>query len=155
MQGKAIYGIDADAKGHSYVFAASDRLDSEYDRIRSVHDGSFQYVYNFFPDLPRYMDIAYRKMQPSMRDILRLREAGKLNAIQARWFEPKGTDEEFYDVKMIPINCMIFLKIRNMQLRWSDSEKVFKEWQQQVADLGAFKRKNWLQRCGMGSSRLQ
>ncbi|MFN6320187.1 MAG: sulfatase-like hydrolase/transferase [Bacteroidota bacterium] len=141
MQGKAIYGIDADPKGHPYVFAASDRLDSEYDRIRSVHDGSFQYVYNFFPDLPRYMDIAYRKMQPTMRDILRLREAGKLNAIQARWFEPKGTDEEFYDVKNDPYQLHDLSKDPQYASQVERFRKVFKEWQQQVADLGGIQEK--------------
>ncbi len=141
MQGKAIYGNYAEAKGHQYVFAASDRLDSEYDRIRSVHDGSFQYVYNFFPDLPRYMDIAYRKMQPSMRDILRLRDAGKLNAIQSRWFEPKGTDEEFYDVKNDPYQLRDLSKNPKYAAQMERFRKVFKEWQQQVTDLGGIQEK--------------
>ena len=141
MQGKAIYGNYAEAKGHQYVFAASDRLDSDYDRIRSVHDGSFQYVYNFFPDLLRYMDIAYRKMQPSMRDILRLRDAGKLNAIQSRWFEPKGTDEEFYDVKNDPYQLHDLSKNPQYAAQMERFRKVFKEWQQQVTDMGGIQEK--------------
>lgn len=141
MQGKAIYGNYAEAKGHQYVFAASDRLDSEYDRIRSVHDGSFQYVYNFFPDLPRYVDIAYRKMQSSMRDILRLRDAGKLNAIQSRWFEPKGTDEEFYDVKNDPYQLHDLSKNPQYAAQMERFKKVFKEWQQQVTDMGGIQEK--------------
>jgi arylsulfatase A-like enzyme len=102
MQGKAFLGAYTDNKPHGYVFAARDRLDSHYDRVRSVHDGQVQYIVNFNPELPRYMDLEYRKQQPSMRDILRLKDAGQLNATVMRWFEPKGTTEELYDVLADP-----------------------------------------------------
>jgi len=87
------------------------------------------------------MDIAYRKMQPSMRDILRLRDAGKLNAIQSRWFEPKGTDEEFYDVKNDPYQLHDLSKNPQYAGKMERFRKVFKEWQQQVTDLGGIQEK--------------
>jgi len=137
MHGKAIYGKYADANGHEYVFAARDRLDSEYDRVRSVHDGRFQYVYNFFPGLSRYMDLAYRKQQPSMREILRLKDEGKLTATQARWFEPKGSVEEFYDVKNDPYQLHDLSDDPKYQTELERFRKVFREHQQKIPDMGS------------------
>jgi len=80
------------------VFGARDRLDSEYDRVRTVHDGRYQYVRNFYPDRPLYMDIAYRKQQPMMAELLQLRDAGKLNPTQMRWFQTTKPVDELYDL---------------------------------------------------------
>lgn len=144
MQGKAIYGKYADVKGHDYVFAARDRLDSEYDRVRSVHDGRFQYVYNFYPELPRYMDLEYRKQQPSMREILRRRDAGTLDAVQMRWFEAKGSAEELYDVQKDPYQLHDLSKDPQYVSTLEKFRNVFKAWQQDVPDMGAIAEKKMI-----------
>ena len=141
MQGKAIYGQYASSKGHDYVFAARDRMDSEYDRVRSVHDGRFQDVYNYFPDRPRYMDLEYRKQQASMRDILRLRDQGKLSAVQMRWFQPKVTVEEFYDVKNDPYQLNDLSKDPRYANELSRFRSVYQEWQKNNPDMGATEEK--------------
>jgi N-sulfoglucosamine sulfohydrolase len=152
MQGKAIYGKYADAKGHDYVFAARDRMDSEYDRVRSVHDGRFQYIYNYFPDRPRYMDLEYRKQQASMRDILRLRDQGKLNATQMRWFEPKGTVEEFYDVKNDPYQLNDLSKDPRYANEINRFRSVYQEWQKIIPDMGATEEKKLIAQMWNGKS---
>jgi arylsulfatase A-like enzyme len=152
MQGKAIYGKYADANGHEYVFAARDRLDSEYDRVRSVHDGRFQYVYNFFPGLSRYMDLAYRKQQPSMREILRLKDEGKLTSTQARWFEPKGSVEEFYDVKNDPYQLHDLSDDPKYQTELERFRKVFREHQQKIPDMGSVPEKKMIADMWNGQS---
>jgi len=152
MQGKAIYGKYADAKGHAFVFAARDRMDSEYDRVRSVHDGQFQYVYNFFPGLPRYMDLEYRKEQPSMREILRFRDAGKLNATQMRWFQPKGSVEEFYDVKNDPYQLNDLSKDPRYAAELDRFRNVFREWQKAVPDMGSIPEKKMIADMWNGQS---
>jgi N-sulfoglucosamine sulfohydrolase len=136
IQGKAFLGPYATTKGHSFVFAARDRLDSEYDRVRSVSDGRFQYVRNFYPDQPRYMNVAYRTQQASMREILRLREAGKLNAEQMIWFNPTKPKEEFYDVSKDPHqlhNLAYNPKYAKQLVRFRE---VFENWQKNVIDYG-------------------
>ncbi|MEY3947006.1 MAG: hypothetical protein RJB03_1712 [Bacteroidota bacterium] len=152
MQGKAIYGLHAAAKGHDYVFAARDRMDSHYDRVRSVHDGRFQYVYNYYPELPRYMDLEYRKQQASMRDILRLRDQGKLNAVQMQWFAPKGTAEEFFDVKNDPYQLNDLSKDPRYANELSRFRSVYQEWQKTVSDLGATEEKKLIAQMWNGQS---
>ncbi|MGA0556108.1 sulfatase-like hydrolase/transferase [Larkinella sp. VNQ87] len=102
MQGRAFLGKFAEKKPRSYVFAARDRLDSEYDRVRTVHDGRYQYIRNFYPDRPLYMDIAFRKQQPMMAEMLQMRDEGKLNAVQMNWFRPTKPAEELYDLQTDP-----------------------------------------------------
>ncbi|GAB2583099.1 sulfatase-like hydrolase/transferase [Spirosoma areae] len=102
MQGRAFLGKYAVKKPRQYVFAARDRLDEVYDRVRSVHDGRYQYIRNFYPDRPLYMDIAYRKQQPMMAEMLRLRDEGKLTAVQMNWFRQTKPAEELYDIQTDP-----------------------------------------------------
>ena len=39
-------------KERKYVFAARDRMDETFDRIRAVRDKRFKYIRNFYPELP-------------------------------------------------------------------------------------------------------
>lgn len=141
MQGLALLGPYAAKHPREYVFAARDRLDSHYDRVRSVHDGRYQYLYNFHPELPYYMDLAYRRQQPSMRDILRLRDAGKLNAVQMRWFGKKVGVEELYDVKADPYQLHDLSGDPAHAAVLERMRKAFRQWQSEVPDLGAIPEK--------------
>ena len=101
LQGKAFLGPLADGVKNKYVFAARDRMANKYDRVRSVTDGTFRYVYNFNPELPKYQDLAYRNQIPSMAEILAMRDAGKIdNPYLLDWFEaPKPQEELYYTAK--------------------------------------------------------
>jgi len=146
MQGKAFLGTYTDNKPHEYVFAARDRLDSEYDRVRSAHDGQVQYIVNFQPELPRYVDVAYRKQQASMRDILRLKDAGQLNATVMRWFEPKGTTEELYDVLADPHQLHDLAHDPKYAEILDHFRSAFRKWQTDVTDLGSVPEKELIQK---------
>ncbi len=136
MQGKAFLGTYMASKAHKYVFAARDRMDSEYDRVRSVHDGRFQYIYNFFPERPRYQNVSFRTAQAGMREILRLNDAGQLNDIQAQWFQNKP-QEEFYDVKSDPHQLNNLINDPTLRPKIEAFRQAFKTWQSEVPDLGA------------------
>jgi arylsulfatase A-like enzyme/lysophospholipase L1-like esterase len=142
MQGKAFLGTYTDNKPHEYVFAARDRLDSEYDRVRSAHDGQVQYIVNFQPELPRYVDVAYRKQQASMREILRLRDAGKLSPTVMRWFETKGTTEELYDVIADPHQLHDLAHDPKYAEILDHFRSAFRKWQTAVPDMGAVAEKD-------------
>jgi len=97
MHGRAFLGEHKAEKGRDLIFAARDRLDSEYDRVRSVMDGRYQYIRNFRPQKPLYMDIQYRKSIPTMRMLLEMREKDELNEEQSFWFKETKPEEELYD----------------------------------------------------------
>ena len=92
---------DFEAPPHPYIFGSADRFDEFSDRIRMVRDSGFLYVRNYFPELPKYKDVAYRKKIPMMLPMLELEKQGQLNAVQHSWFETK-TAEELYFIPTDP-----------------------------------------------------
>ncbi len=102
MEGYAFMG-NQDKVKRKYIYASSDRFDEYTDRIRAVRNNRFLYLKNYFPQLPKYKDISYRKKIPMMPVFLNLKEKGKLNDTQNIWFGTK-TDEELYDCTNDPYN---------------------------------------------------
>lgn len=86
-----------DAKPRAYVFGTSDRFDEFSDRIRSVRTDKYLYIKNYYPNLPKYKDVGYRKSMPMMLNILELRDENKLDDYQKSWFGTK-VNEELYDI---------------------------------------------------------
>lgn len=102
MEGKAFLG-EHEAKPRDYVFGSSDRFDEYTDRIRSVRNKRFLYLRNYYPELPKYKDVSYRKNIPMMNNMLELKNNRALNEIQQIWFGNK-TNEELYDCEKDPYN---------------------------------------------------
>jgi arylsulfatase A-like enzyme len=102
MQGRAFLGSQKSVVPRKYVFAARDRMDSEYDMVRAVRDKRYEYIRNFHPELPYIQDIEYRKQMDLMQELLRFEKEGKLNAVQQLWFRKTKPAEELYDVKSDP-----------------------------------------------------
>lgn len=101
----------------SYVFGARDRMDEQYDRVRVVRDKRYKYVRNYQPEKPHYQAIAYRKQMPLMKEILRLRDAGQLTGIPARWFRTKAP-EELYDTDPYELKNVIDDPAYGAQRTW-------------------------------------
>jgi hypothetical protein len=150
MQGRAFLGPHADPRPRRYAFAARDRLDSHHDRVRSVHDGRYQYLRNEYPDRPYYMDLAYRRQQPSMREILRLRDAGRLAPHHQRWFLPKGRAEELYDVVADPWQLLDLSTDPAYAAVVRRMRAAFEAWQREVPDLGAIPEKELVRQMWAG-----
>ncbi|HMP28981.1 MAG TPA: sulfatase, partial [Saprospiraceae bacterium] len=52
MDGQPFMGKYKAKSNRNYVFGARDRLDSEYDRVRSIMNKDFQFIMNFYPEKP-------------------------------------------------------------------------------------------------------
>lgn len=141
MHGKPFLGKYSTNEGNKYIFAARDRLDSEYDRVRCASDGNFQYIRNFYPEKPLYMDIEFRKQQASMREILRLRDEGKLNETQMIWFKSTKPKEEFYDLKKDPFQLNNLINNQDYKIKIESFRSVFSTWQNQIQDYGMIEEK--------------
>jgi len=102
IEGKAFLGTQQTAP-RKYVFGSSDRFDEFTDRIRSVRNKRFLYLRNYYPELPKYKDVSYRKNIPMMASFFKLKKEGKLNKTQQIWFGTKTT-EELYDCVNDPYN---------------------------------------------------
>lgn len=63
IQGQAFLGKQKSRQKRQYIYAARDRMDTEYDRVRALSDGRFKYLKNYMPEKPYYQDIQYRLSQ--------------------------------------------------------------------------------------------
>jgi arylsulfatase A-like enzyme len=102
FQGRAIAG-PARKAGPEFTFSFRDRMDERYDMARSVTDGRFRYIRNYYPSQPWGQHLEYLWRQPSMKEWAGLFAAGKLNAAQRAFFENKPT-EELFDCAADPDN---------------------------------------------------
>lgn len=152
MDGQAFLGPFTAKKERQMVFAARDRMDSEYDRSRSVLYKEFQYVRNFYPERPRYQNIEYRKQQPGMAEILRLKEAGALQGSQILWFEPNKPDEELYDWGKDPFQLNNLAAQPQYQKVLKKLRKAMAQWLENTRDLGAIPEKELVKQMWNGGS---
>lgn len=112
-----------EAKPRAFVYGTSDRFDEFSDRIRSVRTEKYLYIKNYYPNLPKYKDVGYRKSMPMMLNMLELRDENKLDDYQKSWFETK-VNEELYDVVNDPFS------ISNLATK-PEYTKVLKEMREQ------------------------
>lgn len=101
VQGRVIVGPRA-GPAPDYVFAARDRMDIEYDMMRSARDPRFLYIRNFQPELPYAGLIPYRDQSAIMQEWLRLHAEGELSGAPALWMQDRRPAEELYDTEADP-----------------------------------------------------
>jgi arylsulfatase A-like enzyme len=140
MQGQAFLGTQKVKTPRKYVFAARDRMDTEYDRVRMVRDGRYRYLYNYMPDQPYYQKIEYRLSIPMMQEILKLKEEGKLNAAQMSWFKTKPV-EELYDVEVDPFELNNLADDPKYKAKLLELRTAFQKWTKAVGDMGSMPEK--------------
>lgn len=133
MQGQAFLGKYKASRSRQYVFAARDRMDTEYDRVRMVRDNRFRYLYNHMPDKPYYQDIAFRLDIPMMQEILDMKTKGTLPAATAAWFNTKPV-EELYDVEKDPWEMHNLANDPAYKTKLEELRGVFKAWMSKVGD---------------------
>jgi hypothetical protein len=77
-------------------------MDQQTDCRRAVRDKNYKYIRNYMPEIGAYLDISFRLAMPTMREMIRLRDEGKLNEDQMYWFRTKKEIEELYDLEKDP-----------------------------------------------------
>jgi arylsulfatase A-like enzyme len=102
MHGWPFLGPEADDNDRAYVYATRDRAGESYDMVRTVFDGRFQYVRNYYPGTPYVSWVSYRNQHPALRELHRLSAAGELTEAQGQWFGGTRPAEELYDLESDP-----------------------------------------------------
>jgi arylsulfatase A-like enzyme len=147
MQGQAFLGSQKAENPRKYSFAARDRMDSEYDRVRAVSDGRFKYIRNYMPEKPNYQNVQYRLQNPLMVHLLNLNEKGQLNENQARWFAPNKPNEELYDTKSDPWEFNNLAGNPEYSGKLTELRKAHEDWVAEFGDMGALNEmemvRNW------------
>lgn len=152
MQGQIILGPKK-APERKYLFAARDRMDETYDRIRGVRDKHYQYVRNFEPDLPYAQRIAYMELMPTMQVWRKLHAEGKLNTIQDQFFAATKPREELYDVDADPDEVHNLASDPKYKDKLVELRTALDRWMEETKDLGAVPERELIKR-GLVADRL-
>jgi len=92
--------LDPGTPERDVIFAARDRCDETYDRIRCVRDHEFKYIRNYFPNLAYMQGNLYKQREYPVWSLLQLLHAqGRLTPAQERFMAATRPAEELYDLR--------------------------------------------------------
>lgn len=98
MQGHAFAGPYQTAP-QPFLFGARGRMDERQDLVRSVTDGRYVYLRNFFPHVSQAQRVSYQFETPTTRRWHELFAAGKTNDVQSIFWRTPKAPEELYDLQ--------------------------------------------------------
>ena len=151
MQGTVFLGPNAQKR--NYIFAARDRMDETYDRIRAVRDKQFEYIRNFEPQLPYSQRIAYNELMPTMQIWRKWNAEGKLNDTQKLFFAPTKPKEELYDCNADPYEVHNLASDPKYAKKLKELRGELDKWIKQTHDMGAIPETELIKR-GIVADRL-
>ena len=151
MQGHVFLGDGAEPR--KYVFAARDRMDETFDRIRAVRDKRFKYIRNFYPELPYAQHINYMDEMPTMRVWRKWAAEGKLTGPPARFFAPAKPKEELYDTQSDPHEVRNLADDPAHSARLHELRTALDQWVTDTKDLGGVPEDELIRR-GLVADRL-
>jgi arylsulfatase A-like enzyme len=151
MQGRVLLGPQAQP-APQYVFGARDRMDIEYDMMRSARDGRYLYIRNFEPELPYAGYIPYRNQSPIMQELLRVQAEGTAKGPVALWLQNHRPVEELYDTKADPHDVRNLAADPAHRATLERMRAAVKDWMARIDDQGLINEAEMIQRMWPGGS---
>ena len=149
LQGRVIIGPKGEPPPQ-FVFAARDRMDIEYDMMRSVRDSRFLYIRNFAPEQPYAGHIIYRNQSAIMQEWLRLQAARALTGPAALWMRTSRPAEELYDTEADPHQIRNLAADAKHRRTLEDMRKLVTDWMTRINDQGLINEAEMIQRMWPG-----
>jgi N-sulfoglucosamine sulfohydrolase len=149
LQGRVLLGPKATPPAE-FVFAARDRMDIEYDMMRSARDARYLYIRNFAPELPYAGHIIYRNQSAIMQEWLRLQAEGALTGSPALWMRTTRPAEELYDTKEDPFQIRNLSEEPAHRPTLERMRKVVMDWMTRIGDQGLINEAEMIQRMWPG-----
>jgi N-sulfoglucosamine sulfohydrolase len=149
LQGRALVGPKA-GPPPEYVFGARDRMDIEYDMMRSARDARFLYIRNYAPEQPYAGHIIYRNQSAIMQEWLRLQAERKLSGPSALWMRTHRPAEELYDTKADPHQVRDLAADPAHKATLERMRKAVSDWMVRTGDQGLVNEPEMIQRMWPG-----
>ncbi len=118
-----------------YVFAYGGRMDERRNLVRSVSDGQYRLTRNYLPHRPYGRRLDYLWKAPLMQSWASEYEAGRLNAVQSAFFEPRAA-VELYDVRKDPHSVVNLAEQAEFASRLKELSSALTDWQLEQRDAG-------------------
>lgn len=143
LHGRAFLGPFS-TEERDYVYAASDRFDTYYDTKRAVRDNRYKYIRNFQPKKGYYLPLSYREQMPTMREMLRLHDAGRLDPNEALWFREQKPKEELFDTQTDPHELHNLAGNSAYAGKLEELRREYDRWASAIPDYGLMPEKDYL-----------
>ncbi len=101
MQGHAFAG-PYQTEPQPYLFGERGRMDERQDLVRSVTDGRYVYLRNYFPHVSQAQRVSYQFQTPTTRIWWEQFDAAKTNGPQSIFWTVPKAPEELYDLQNDP-----------------------------------------------------
>lgn len=98
MQGHAFAGAHQTPPPR-FLHGSRGRMDERQDNVRSITDGRYVYIRNFFPHVSQGQHITYQFVTPTTRIWREQFDAGKTNEAQSIFWRVPKASEELYDLQ--------------------------------------------------------
>lgn len=119
-----------------YIFGARQRIDANFDMVRSVRDKRYRYVRNFMPFTGYFPYLEYAEKCNTMKEMRRLHADGKLNEVQAQWMADTRPAEELYDLENDPWETRNLAEDAGYAKVKKKLRKVLEKWMVETRDTG-------------------
>ena len=149
LQGRVLVGPKT-APAPEFVFGARDRMDIEYDMMRSARDSQFLYIRNFAPEQPYAGHIIYRNQSAIMQEWFRLQADRALTGAAALWMRTSRPAEELYDTWPIRIRSAILPPTMTHRQTLERLRKAVTDWMTRINDQGLVNEPEMIQRMWPG-----
>ena len=134
IQGRDLLASDYEPR--QYIVAARDRCDETVDTIRCVRTKRWKYIRNFLSPFPHTQPNQYKDGKEIVKAMRQLHQAGKLNELQARVFQPSRPVEELYDLKNDPYETVNLAKQPQHQQQLKTLRTTLYDWMIETRDVG-------------------
>ena len=145
MQGKAFLGKYKTNQPHKYAFGSADRFDESFDMSRSVIDGRFVYIRNYYPELPLIYRNKYREQIDMTRELIKMNQANELEGDAAYIFMKTKPEEELYDLQNDPYEIHNIADGPEYFQKLKELRSALANWQMTVGDKGFIDEYNLVQ----------
>lgn len=147
MDGTPFLGEDislAQLNARNEAYGYGDRFDELYAFNRTVRKANFKYSRNFQPYHSKSLFAVYRYKQAAFAEWEELYDAGKLNSVQSRFFEPQ-TPEELYDLSTDPYETNNLAADKKYRTKLLEMRGLLKQKLMGDRDLGFYPECVWLE----------
>ncbi|WAC09416.1 sulfatase-like hydrolase/transferase [Dyadobacter pollutisoli] len=134
MQGGAFLGKQQRPEPQ-YAYGFRGRMDERIDMSRSVRDKKYRYIRNYLPNKIYGQYLEYLWRAPSVKSWEDAYKAGKLNADQSKFWEPKPA-EELFDVEADPHNIRNLAEDPKYKSDLLRLRKANDQWVRSLKDVG-------------------
>lgn len=153
MQGSVFLGAKSEAE-RDFHFAFRGRMDERNENARAVCDKQFLYIRNYMPYTPwmQYLNYLWKMKATEAWEIHV--KSGKASEIEARYFKPKGSAEEFYDMLKDPDNVDNLIDNPEYAQIIGKMRAGLRSWQEQIHDAGLLPESEMVKRAAESNTTI-